>query len=218
MPRGQASEYYEKIPYIRFPAVCRKEDPLTILLRIYFLTGLIGHKLVWEMLKRRRGAEAPERHGPSRARQYIVKTVKIGVLLGIMAQTLVPAVLPIAGRSSFLPALGAAIYTLGLLTAVSARIQLGRNWSNIETARVLSGQAVVSGGIYRYIRHPIYTGDLLLLAGLELGLNSWLVAGLALLAPIVIWKALREEKMLAEGLPGYLDYCRQSKRFIPLII
>lgn len=192
-------------------------NSLNILVRVYFLAGLVIHKLIWEMLKRGQGAKV-RRRAAFPVRQFAIKTAKTGLLLGVTAQTLVPAVLPIAERPSILPVLGAGIYTLGLLTAVSARIQLGRNWANIESARVLRGQQVVSRGIYRYIRHPIYTGDLLLLLGLELGLNSWLVAGLVLLAPVVVWKALKEERMLARGLPGYLDYCRRSKRFLPLIV
>jgi protein-S-isoprenylcysteine O-methyltransferase Ste14 len=71
--------------------------------------------------------------------------------------------------------------------------------------------------LYRYIRHPIYVGDLLLLAGLELSLNSWLVAGVIVMAPFVLWKAIREEQVLARALPDYDSYRMKTKRFIPFI-
>ncbi len=79
-------------------------------------------------------------------------------------------------------------------------------------------QAVVSNGPYRLIRHPIYVGDLMLLFGLELALNSWLVLGVLLLAPIVLRQAVQEEKKLALALPGYQEYCANTKRFIPFVV
>jgi protein-S-isoprenylcysteine O-methyltransferase Ste14 len=81
----------------------------------------------------------------------------------------------------------------------------------------LPSQGVVASGVYAYVRHPIYVGDLLLLLGLELALNSWLVAGVLILAPVVVLKAIKEERMLAEELPGYDSYCHRSKRFIPFV-
>ena len=148
----------------------------------------------------------------------MIKLGKVAALLGLAAQTLWLEIWPISDHSLSLRAVGAAIYTLGLVMAILGRVQLGENWSDIETARVLSQQSVVSRGIYRYIRHPIYVGDLLLVTGLELSLNSWLVLGVILLMPVVIWKALREEEMLKATLPGYAEYCRQTRRFIPFIV
>lgn len=189
-----------------------------ILLRLYLLSGLIAHKAVWEVLKRHKpGAVATPRTEYS-PRLLLIKAVKIGILLGIIAQTLLPDVLPIGSHPALLRAVGAAVFTTGLLIAVVARLQLDSNWSDIEAARILSGQRVISHGLYRYIRHPIYVGDLLLLAGLELSLNSWLVLAVALLTPAVLWQATREEKKLATLLPGYDLYCQTTKRFIPFVL
>ncbi|HEV8525468.1 MAG TPA: hypothetical protein VGQ71_13300, partial [Terriglobales bacterium] len=66
-------------------------------------------------------------------------------------------------------------------------------------------------------RHPIYVGDLLLLVGLELALNSWLVMAVLGLVPFVLRKAILEERILAERLPGYGEYIRRTKRFIPYV-
>ncbi len=78
-------------------------------------------------------------------------------------------------------------------------------------------QELVEEGVYRYIRHPIYLGDLLLLAGFELALNSWLALGVLVLAPVVLRQAREEEKVLLVNLPGYRDYCARTKRFIPFL-
>jgi len=188
------------------------------LLRYYLLVGLVTHKVVWEVLKRQQGRASTERR-PSRSfRLTLVKAAKISVFLGIVAQTVVADVLPITQDSFTLRILGAAVYTVGLLVAILGRIHLDKNWTDIETPQVLSGQAVVSNGLYHYIRHPIYVGDLLLLLGLELSLNSWLVTAVGLMAPIVLWQAVREERMLVKNLPGYAEYCSTTRRFIPFVI
>jgi protein-S-isoprenylcysteine O-methyltransferase Ste14 len=188
-----------------------------ILLRCYLLAGLIVHKVVWELLKRRQSPVSSEQHSAQSLGLKFVKAVKIGILLGIIVQTLVRDVLPITDAPFIIRFVGVLIYSLGLVLAISARIQLGSNWTNIETAQVLSGQEVVSKGIYRYIRHPIYVGDLLLLFGFELSLNSWFVVAVALMTPVVLRKALHEEKILIGNLPDYANYCKNTKRFVPFL-
>ncbi|MGE0126712.1 MAG: isoprenylcysteine carboxylmethyltransferase family protein [Blastocatellales bacterium] len=188
-----------------------------IWLRIYLLLGLVVHKALWEALKRRSsGSEAKQDGQPVSLK--LVKAVKIAILLGIVAQTMSPDIFPITSSPFWLRVIGVLIYTAGQVIAMLGRLQLGENWSDIETAQVLRDQAVVSRGLYRYIRHPIYVGDLMLLAGLELSLNSWLVLTVGLLAPVVLLKAVREEKMLMKSLPGYVAYCAQTKRFIPFVV
>ena len=190
-----------------------------IFLRLYLLAGLIAHKAVWEILKRRK---APSTEKPAPKAQTLsvklVKAVKVAILLGIVAQTMLPEILPISQQPFLLRVVGVAVYTAGLLIAVIARFQLDNNWSDIETAQVLSHQQVVSNGIYGYVRHPIYVGDILLLFGLELSLNSWLVLGVALMTPVILFQAAREEKKLVETLPGYDVYCQHTKRFIPFVV
>ncbi|MGH9901062.1 MAG: methyltransferase family protein [Pyrinomonadaceae bacterium] len=191
---------------------------------LYLLAGLVAHKLVWEVLKRPRGRR-PQGAREGRPSQSpvlaLVKAVKIAILVGVVAQTVVSMrmdVLPITDSPFNLRVAGVLIYTAGLLIAVLGRLQLGDNWSDIETAKVLRHQGVVARGLYAYVRHPIYVGDLLLLLGLQLSLNSWLVLMVGLLAPVVLWKAVREEEMLAMSLPGYDAYRAHTKRFIPFVV
>jgi protein-S-isoprenylcysteine O-methyltransferase Ste14 len=188
-----------------------------IWLRIYLLAGLIAHKALWEALKRRSSGSAAKQERQSLSLR-LIKGAKIAILLGVVAQTMAPDILPISSSPLWLRVTGVSIYTVGLIIAVLGRLQLGESWSDIETAQILRDQVLVSRGLYRYIRHPIYVGDLMLLAGLELSLNSWLALAVGLLAPVVLWKAVREEKMLMESLPGYDAYCAQTKRFIPFVV
>ena len=186
-----------------------------MVLRIYILTGLIVHKLVWEVLKRKQG-DAPRAQGPVPIGIRLSKMVKIGALLGLVVQTLVPPVLPIEFAPKVLPIFGVVLYTAGLLLAIAGRVQLGRNWSDIETATVQPNHMVVSTGVYRLIRHPIYAGDLAMLFGLELSLRSWLVCLVALLVPFVVRKAAAEERKLLTVIRGYKRYCENTHRFLPI--
>ena len=186
-----------------------------LLLQIYLFLGLVVHKVIWEVLRRR--SNAADDPSPSTSIGF-VKVVKIAILLGILVQIWLPDIFPISTEPFVIRVIGTLLFSLGLFTAIAARMQLGDNWSNIETGRVLEKQDVVDRGLYGYIRHPIYTGDLLLLIGLELALNSWLVLAALALCPIVMWKAIKEEQMLLQDLKGYVDYHRRTKRFIPFVI
>jgi protein-S-isoprenylcysteine O-methyltransferase Ste14 len=79
------------------------------------------------------------------------------------------------------------------------------------------GQTVVSTGPYQYVRHPMYTGFFLFFVGMALLLGS--ESGL-LLSPVliglVVRRAVLEEHLLREELPGYDAYMAQvNYRFIP---
>jgi protein-S-isoprenylcysteine O-methyltransferase Ste14 len=186
-------------------------------LQLTMLLGLAAHKGLWEVLKRRAGA-AQAAALPASPSNRLVKLAKMALLTFLLVQTLCLEVLPIAREAGALRLVGFGTFVVGLGTAMSARIQLGRNWVDLEDAQVLPGQSVVEHGIYRYVRHPIYTGDLLLLIGLELALNSWLVLGVALLTVVVVRRTLAEEALLARRLAGYRAYCARTKRFIPFVV
>jgi protein-S-isoprenylcysteine O-methyltransferase Ste14 len=110
------------------------------------------------------------------------------------------------------------IFLTGLLMAVLGRLQLGRNWLDLEDSHVLPDQSLTTGGIYAYIRHPIYAGDILLLIGLELALNSWLVLAVLVPLAVVVRQVLTEESLLSNVFPGYESYRKRTKRFIPFIV
>jgi protein-S-isoprenylcysteine O-methyltransferase Ste14 len=79
------------------------------------------------------------------------------------------------------------------------------------------GQTVITTGPYRIVRHPLYTGALVFIAGTSLLLGSWW--GLIAVPVLAVVLALRiriEEKALRTGLEGYDDYARRVRyRLIP---
>ncbi len=189
-----------------------------ILLRAILFFGLVIHKLVWELLKRRDGGHGKQKQTIVSQIVVFTKFFKILVLVFLLFQTLFLDVFPISDQSLFIRIVGIAIYSTGLTIAILSRIQLGKNWANLEDYQVLPGQAVVSKGIYRDVRHPIYTGDILLLIGLELALNSWLVVAVIFLLPVIIRQTLAEEVLLSQKLSGYSRYRKRTKMFIPFIL
>ena len=195
-----------------------------VLLSIYLLAGLLAHKALWEVLKRGGTPQEKPKATPS---LLLVKAAKVAILLGILVQAALPLlaktglpseILPIAAEPSTMRIVGVVLFTIGLLTAIFGRLHLGKSWADIETPRAAAERAVVSHGIYAYIRHPIYSGDLVMLLGLELALNSWLVLGVLFLIPVVFLRAVKEEKLLAERLTGYDEYVQRTKRFIPFLV
>lgn len=76
---------------------------------------------------------------------------------------------------------------------------------------------VVSTGPYRYVRHPMYTGFHLFFLGLPLLLGSGVGLALApVLIGLIVRRAVLEERLLREELPGYDAYrALVPARFIP---
>jgi protein-S-isoprenylcysteine O-methyltransferase Ste14 len=85
--------------------------------------------------------------------------------------------------------------------------------------RVEEGQKVISTGVYGFIRHPMYFGALFLLVGSPLALGSWWSLLLVpLFVPILYFRIVNEEKVLARDLQGYAAYMRKVRyRLVPYL-
>jgi protein-S-isoprenylcysteine O-methyltransferase Ste14 len=110
--------------------------------------------------------------------------------------------------------LGAVVISAALLLHWWARLTLGHYYG--EREEVQPGQVLVCRGPYRYLRHPIYTSYFALAIGLLLlapALTTLLAVAYALVD--FLRAADREEKLLAEQLPGYREYMHTVGRFFP---
>jgi protein-S-isoprenylcysteine O-methyltransferase Ste14 len=73
-----------------------------------------------------------------------------------------------------------------------------------------------SDGLYRLVRHPVYTGLLVFAWADAAASGSWAQAGCALaLTTLLTGKAVWEERMLAATHPGYVGYTARTGRFLP---
>jgi protein-S-isoprenylcysteine O-methyltransferase Ste14 len=84
--------------------------------------------------------------------------------------------------------------------------------------RVQAGQTVVATGPYRWVRHPAYTGLILVFLGLGLTLGNWAALAVAFLVPTagLVYRIRIEERALLEGLgEPYRRYAEGRKRLVP---
>jgi len=86
--------------------------------------------------------------------------------------------------------------------------------------QVEAGQKVISTGPYRLVRHPMYSAIVILLLATPLALGSYVALPLfALLVPLLVFRAVNEEELLREQLPGYAEYCLRTRfRLVPFIL
>jgi protein-S-isoprenylcysteine O-methyltransferase Ste14 len=113
-------------------------------------------------------------------------------------------------------AAGAVLYAFSLWLFWRSHADLGTNWS--ITLEVREGHCLVTGGVYRRIRHPMYTALLLFSAAQALTIPN-LVAGPSYLVVITLLVALRlgpEERLMRETFgTRYVEYSTRSKRLVP---
>jgi protein-S-isoprenylcysteine O-methyltransferase Ste14 len=111
---------------------------------------------------------------------------------------------------------GDVLVATGLIVAMLVVIQNGYAAANVT---VEAGQHVVSTGLYGLVRHPMYTGNMILMVGTPLALGSYW--GLVFVIPGLIVHALRihdEEDLLAHELSGYREYTHQVRyRMLPYV-
>ena len=107
---------------------------------------------------------------------------------------------------------------IGLIIMLWARTALGRNWS----ANVVFKEKheLIVRGPYRYVRHPIYSGLLLMVLGAAIIQGR--VAGFVVFIACFIgflFKALQEERLLTKHFPeAYPDYKARVKALIPFVL
>ncbi len=145
-------------------------------------------------------------------RVLIALTLGAAIALAAAAPSIAPSLrMPGAAR-----VLGVIMLWLGLATRVWAIAALGAAFRT--TVEVDPDQTVVSSGPYRWIRHPSYTGLLLITTGFGLAVGNWLALAVGLLLPLpgILWRIRVEEAELELVLgPAYSAYRARTTRLIP---
>lgn len=104
-----------------------------------------------------------------------------------------------------------ALLCFGLGWSVWSLRHLGRSFSIVAAARTL-----VQTGPYRFVRHPLYLGELAAVLGVVMAGFSWQAVGLfCLLVGLQLYRASKEEEILAEAFPEYRAYRLRTARLVP---
>jgi protein-S-isoprenylcysteine O-methyltransferase Ste14 len=181
----------------------------SIVFLLWPLTEIIGGGII--PLIRRGGARTRRRDRGSVVLIYGSIVVSLAVAFSLAAAGI--AMLP---SWAFYP--GIILMVVGIALRQWAIAVLGRFFS--AAVRVQQDQMVVDTGPYRYVRHPSYTGALMIFVGLGLALQSWgAVLVLALIFAVAYGYRIHvEERALISQLgEAYLTYSRGTKRLIPYV-
>lgn len=155
--------------------------------------------------------------GPTAETRPVQRIIISAIVLSVLAVWVVSALDWRFGWSTvpvWAVMVGDVLVAVGLIGAQIVVLQ--NNYAG-ATITIEADQPLVSTGLYGIVRHPMYSGTLVMMAGTPLALGSlWGLPVMVLSLPILVARILDEEKALTDELVGYRDYLTQVRyRLIP---
>jgi protein-S-isoprenylcysteine O-methyltransferase Ste14 len=156
--------------------------------------------------------------GPRAETRPVQKAVVVGIVVCFAGMLVVSGFDHRFGWSTMPPAvsvLGNVLVAVGLGLSMLVIFQNRYAAANIIVEK---DQPLVTTGLYGIVRHPMYSGSVVMMLGMPLALGSYwaLLVAIAALVLLVI-RTLDEEKMLSQELTGYRDYMQKVRyRLVPL--
>jgi protein-S-isoprenylcysteine O-methyltransferase Ste14 len=184
---------------------------------IVFLAGFIAYTGIRGVYVRRTKHE-PRMHRQIDGLEKFLLVVVIGGSVLLPVLYLFTPLLSFADYElpTLLPPCGAAIMLLALWLFWRSHADLGQNWS--VSLELREEHQLVTHGVYRSIRHPMYAAIWLFGIAQALMLANWL-AGCSSLVPFAVMYVLRvprEEQMMREFFgQAYVDYASRTGKMIP---
>ncbi len=166
-----------------------------------------------ELLQRRM------RGGPAAEKEPVQKIIMVITSLGFIGLLVVPALDHRFTWSRMPPVMALAGDILVGIGWLAIFFVFRENSFTSATIELAPDQKVISTGPYALVRHPMYSGALVMLLGIPIALGSWWgVVIVAAILPALIWRLFEEEKFLARNLAGYVEYQNGVKfRLIPMV-
>jgi protein-S-isoprenylcysteine O-methyltransferase Ste14 len=111
---------------------------------------------------------------------------------------------------------GLALVVLGAAINIAGRFSLGKNWGN--QVIIYQDHRLVTGGVYRIVRHPLYAGLIWMFTGASLVFQNWLAlaATVFIFLPAMFYRAKLEENVLLAQFPAYAEYRNRVGMFFPI--
>jgi protein-S-isoprenylcysteine O-methyltransferase Ste14 len=192
--------------------------------RAWVVVGLMFAGSVWSVVSLPRGVLQERLKGPVQKGQPNLDKLLVILLLTEFVVLLIVIPLDVFRLHLFsLPSpvvadLGLVLFVAGFGTAYLA---LRENSFAAPVVRLQGErhQVVVTSGVYRVVRHPLYAGDVLLTLGLALWLQSYAGALLIIvMTATLVARIILEERFLRRELPGYKAYSQRVRyRLLPFL-
>lgn len=110
--------------------------------------------------------------------------------------------------------IGVVMLVLGALITLIGVLQLNVHLSPFPSP--LPGSRLIVKGVYKLVRHPIYTGIMMGFFGFAIIADSgYKLMVAAILSILFYFKTIYEEKRMVEVFSGYLEYKQRTGRFFP---
>ena len=141
--------------------------------------------------------------------------------LGLIPFAYIATGFPAALDQAFSPAravLGLLLFVAALALFYATHKALGRNWS--VTLAVREEHALVTGGVYRFVRHPMYSAFWMWAIAQALTLQNWVAgfAGIVGFGTLYLFRVGREEAMMRETFgPQWDAYAARTPRVVPFL-
>ena len=145
--------------------------------------------------------------------------VTAAIYLGVCYICWIPLPLAVSPQTlSWMLVFGSMLYFPGMGMALWGRLTLGKNYfvSTGFGAQLFEEHQLITSGPFSVVRHPMYLGLILAAFGSLLIYTTWTTLLFASFAPLLIFRARREEAVLAaEFGEQWQEYCRRVPAFLP---
>lgn len=146
----------------------------------------------------------------------VLDLVFVSVQLLLFIIYLLPVEWGVFSVNSIFKIISMVVFAMGFLILVMALLRLKSNLTPFPSPK--SNATLIQSGLYKYIRHPIYTGIIFTALGLGFYDESLWKIFIALALWLLFYlKSGYEEKQLSKTFPQYLAYRKKTGRFIPFI-
>ena len=188
-----------------------------LIAKVIWAIGVVG----WFVIRyphQRRSRRTPKRVRSDRVRELILMTIS-STGLGIVPALYVATGIPAFADTAFRPwqaSIGALVFAAALWLFYRTHKDLGRNWS--VTLEVREQHALITHGVYRHVRHPMYSAFWLWAIAQALLLPNWIAgpAGLVGFGTLFFLRVGREERMMYETFgEEYRRYVARTARIVP---
>lgn len=178
-------------------------------LPIWFALGLLTLQAFAELAAMVRSGSWQRQRHPEWTFQAVNLPYRLMFAAGVMERYWVPLDIPpwkVVG--------GATAVAIGILIRIVSHIYLGYYFSPF--VELDEAHRLQQCGVYRYMRHPMYLGTLMITLGTPVLTASWWAGGFALLAIVgLVLRLRKEERFLQQNLAGFDEYASRTWALVP---